>query len=199
MTENNYNNNSLPDLRQPINNITDEDNPKDYTQYDDMLQDISGHYGKESGNVEDLMNRISFHETGHDQRYKADARQVASGGGEGVGRGLFQFEQRMIDPNPGKLAQAGGLTARNRLAQYFEGKGHEIPDWLNQEGMNDPSIGFDASQLTPDQQRMLFLGNVRMGGDRTLEGMENTADWWSQHHHIGGGRTDEFGRSMDSY
>jgi len=201
--------NSQNPLKQNVNDVSGMENANNYNQtseaktqdspYQAMLKDISGHYGKESGNVEDLMNRIAFHETGGDQRYNPKARQVASGGGEGVGRGLFQFEQRYRDPNTGELGQAGGLTARNRLAQYFEGKGQDVPEWLNQENMNDPSVGFDASQLTPEQQKMLFLGNIRMGKGRTLEGMEDTADWWSKHHHIGGGRGGAFEDSMRYY
>lgn len=212
--------NPLNPLNQKVNEVSTMENTNNYNQtsaaktqdspYQTMLKDISGHYGKESHNVEDLMNRISFHETGHDQRYDPGARQVASGGGEGVGRGLFQFEQRMIakdesgkpilDEAGNKIyVQAGGLTARNRLAEYFKEKGQEIPSWLSQKGMDDPSIGFDASQLTPDQQKMLFLGNIRMGRGRNLEGMENTADWWSTHHHIGGGRGGEFEDSMRYY
>ena len=188
-------------MAENINNLTQEvygeDNPMNYNQ---MLNLVSGHYSKSPEEVENLMNRISFHETGPSQRYEPGAKQVIAGGGEGVGRGLFQFEQRYRNPDTQELEQAGGLTARNRLAKLFEDThGGYVPDWLNQEGMSDQSIGFDASQLTADQQKMLFLGNIRMGGGRTLEGMENIPEWWTQHHHIGGGRTGEFEDSMDMY
>ncbi len=167
--------------------------------YEEMLGNVASQYNTTPEALEDLMNRVSFHETGPSQRYQTDATQILQGGEKGVGQGLFQFEQRYRNPNTGELEQAGGLTARNRLANYYDSQGLETPDWLSQPGMDDPSKGFNAGALTGNQQRMLFLGNIAMGKDRTFEGMEDIPSWWSQHHHIGGGRTDEFERSMDAY
>ncbi len=177
--------------------------------YEEMLGNVASQYNTTPEALEDLMNRVSYHETGPYQRYQSDAVQMLEGGKQGVGQGLFQFEQRMIKKNNGQpvlnadgspiYVQAGGLTARNRLANYYDSQGLETPDWLSQPGMDDPSKGFNAGALTGNQQRMLFLGNIAMGKDRTFEGMEDIPSWWSQHHHIGGGRTDEFERSMDAY
>jgi len=181
---------NLNPMNQKVYDVSDNDSPLNYNQ---MLHLASNQYGKDPEAIADLMNRIAYHESAGTMN---PAMQQYEGG---PGRGLFQFEQRYRDKETGELGQAGGLTARNRLAQLYEQQGANIPDWLFQDRMQDPSVGFDASQLTKEQQGMLFLGNVLMGKGRTLEGMENTTDWWAKHHHIAGGRQDAFDDSMSAY
>ena len=75
----------------------------------------------------------------------------------------------------------------------------DVPDWLYQANMNDPTVGFDASLLSPEQQRMLFMGDIAMGKGGTFEGIENLPNWWSKYHHKGGGRIGDFEDSMKHY
>ena len=200
-------------LNQPVNNVSEIQNPNNYNQtqmvtdapientetdYDHMISNITTQYDTTPEILEDVMNKISFHETGHNQRYDEDAIQELTGGGQGEGRGLFQFEKRMQD-DQGQYGQAAGLTARNRLKNWYKWNQMDVPDWLFQNNMTDPTVGFDASQLTREQQKMLFMADIAMGKGRTFEGIENLPSWWSKYHHVGGGKTGDFEHSMSKY
>jgi hypothetical protein len=133
------------------------------------------------------------------------------GSKEGEGRGLFQFEQTFINPKTGKYEQASGMTARNRLVNQMKEFGvskSDIPEWLSQKGMKNPKIGFDASILNPEQQRMLFLGNMMKHPEadmgKVISGDTTLADFWQKFHQAGGaGVRDErmasFEESMGRY
>jgi hypothetical protein len=175
------------------------------SSYDNMLGKMSERYGSSREDIENLMNRISFHES----KDVADQQQ----GDGGPGRGLFQFEQTYQYPEghelEGQYGQAGGMTARNRLANYYEDiLKEEPPDWLTQENMNNPEVGFDASILTPDQQKMMFLANTRMNKDKGANfspaNIKNTGEWWRKHHWAGAekdapDRLASFARDMSEY
>ena len=83
----------------------------------------------------------------------------------GPGRGLFQFEEGN---------HSGGITAAKRTKQYLEHLGEEIPD---------------ASKLNADQQKMLFLGNMRMHPradfSKVWKGDESIEDFWANYHWAG--------------
>lgn len=192
----------------------------DYKLLEGMLGDLGGEYRTSGGkkikgwnqNPEDMlsaMTKIAFHETGAQTGLSPEAVNMMqkTNEGYGPGRGLFQYEQRYRNPESQEYEQAGGMTARNRLSKYFEGQDMDIPEWLSQEGMNDPSVGFDASKLSPSQQYMLFLGDK--AGDKTAHmrdiGQEGgVRDFWAEEHWAGPKeelqkKTQSFGESMGVY
>ena len=107
------------------------------TDYEQMMGDFSGHWCQTQEGLEDIMDKVSYHESKGKNVYQT---------GGGPGAGLFQYETG---------AGQGGMTARNRLAKWYGSQGKEVPDWLNQEGMDE--MGFDATKLNPEQQKMLFM------------------------------------------
>jgi len=165
------------------------------TILDSLLRIAQDGWGIDQEQILESMNKIAYHETGgtfdpSQQQHK-----------EGPGRGLYQFEQRYKNPETGEYEQAGGMTAANRLMEMFEREKKEIPDWLMQEGMQNPEIGFDASLLDEQQQQQLFLANALrnpnkegegygkagiydIDGDKTISDDE-LADYWAQYHHAG--------------
>ena len=166
--------------------------------YSAMMQHLLDVKGGTSKQYEDLMNRIAFHETGAQQRMKENAIQlIKNDKGElvpqGVGRGLFMLEAGDA---------AGGITAVNRTYKEFKDSGMEIPKWL-QEAYKEKSL--DASKLTGDQQRTLFIGNYLQHPKANLgawkDGKISTEQFWGNYHHAGGSTTnyDSFRESMTAY
>ena len=138
------------------------------TDYEQMMGDFSGHWGQTQEGLEDIMDKISYHESKGKNVYQT---------GGGPGAGLFQYETG---------AGQGGMTARNRLAKWYGSKGKEVPAWLNQEGMDEK--GFDATKLSPEQQKMLFMADKRYHPTASLspEATQDVGEWWAQNHWAGG-------------
>jgi hypothetical protein len=155
------------------------------TDYGKMMSQFGRHWRQDQAGLEDIMGKVAYHES--------KGKNVSQEGG-GPGQGLFQYEKTFKDKK-GNYAQAGGMTARNRLANWYTSPeeaggfgGTEIPDWLIQEGMGDPSIGFDASQLSEEQQRMMFLADKRYDETASLtkEATSDLGNWWAKEHWKGG-------------
>ncbi len=111
---------------------------------------------KTSGDVVDSIT----HQIGYvESKNVPTAVQKASGGGEGPGRGLFQFEK----------STGGGSgafqTALNRTENLYRKIGQDVPDWLAGARSSD-----DASQLTSSQQQEILLGDLAMksGSDKLI-------------------------------
>ena len=141
------------------------------SDYDEMMNDMMGQYGRTREDLEGIMNKIGHHESAGTM----DPSIHQYGGGPG--RGIYQYETG---------ANQGGITARNRLARWFKSKMKDIPEWLSQENMD--TEGFDASKLTPEQQNMLFLADKRYHPTASLSA-EDTSDlsgWWARNHWAGG-------------
>lgn len=161
--------------------------------YSAMMKHLVDVKGGVAGDYEDLMNRIAYHETGAQQRMRPDAIQIVDGKKAGVGRGLFQFEVG---------DGAGGITAVNRTYQEFKNSGMEVPDWL-EKAYTQKSL--DASKLTGEQQKVLFIGNYLRHPKANLgawrEGKVSTEQFWGNFHHAGGATTnyDSFRESMTDY
>ena len=140
--------------------VAERVNSDNFNDYNSLLTEASEKWGLEPTQLEDYMNRIAFHESGG----VADRLQ----GNEGPGRGLFQFETGL---------NQGGHTAANRL-KYELGYS---PEWLN---ITDE--GVDASSMSPEQQRMLFLANYlqKPGKSSGMSGIteDNLSDWWLENH-----------------
>ena len=88
----------------------------------------------------------------------------------GPGRGMFQYEG------------PSGATAVKRTLSFFKEKGIDPPQWLSQL-KNKKSVDF--SQLSEEQQRMLFLGDKKMGaGDlsKVMSGKQTIQEFWGKYH-----------------
>ena len=87
------------------------------------------------------------------------AKQKSSGGGEGPGRGLYQFE----------TSTEGGSgafqTALNRTENLYNQLGQDVPGWFVGARSMD-----DASELTVTQQQEVLLGDLAMksGSDKLI-------------------------------
>lgn len=154
-----------------INGVTMAD-----TEYDFLLNSISQDKQVPIPVLEDLMENIAIWESDFNRReVKPDAVQV----GGGPGRGAFQFE--LMDGGSGR-----NKSAKTRLNNYYKMLKRERPEWLK----NLPD-NFDASTLPLEQQKMLFLGDARMGPGNLskLVAEENpmtVGDWWAERHKIKG-------------
>lgn len=140
---------------------------------------------KKGGTAEqynDLMNAIAFHETGPHQRMKPNAVQLVEVDGKikpgGPGRGLFMFEVG---------DDMGGITAINRTYKEYKDAGLEIPEFLA-EAYKQTSI--DMSTLTPEQQKIVFLGNYlqhpKANFSDVMNGKQSYDDFWFSFHQAGG-------------
>ncbi len=168
-------------LNQEVYNVSNVENPSNYTQ---MLGEMAERYKQTPQTLEDLMNRIAFHES-------AGGNPTLHQYGGGPGRGLFQFEAGEAQ---------GGATAMNRLQRYF---GENAPDWTQY----DSSEGVDAAKLSPEQQKMLFMANLRYHPEASLTGVtpENLGEsFWAPYHWAGDAadkpaRLRSFDESMGAY
>tara|TARA_R100000231_G_C5330507_1_gene166320 strand:+ start:9778 stop:10275 length:498 start_codon:yes stop_codon:yes gene_type:complete len=151
-------------------------------EYQDMLSSTAGLYGMASSELEDIMDRIAFHESAQTMDPSIEQR------GGGPGRGLFQFE---LGENQ------GGMTAMRRLRQMFDEQG-SIPEWTNY----DPREGLDASTLNEEQQKMLFMANIRKHPTASLTGVtpDNLAEFWQTYHYAGPeDKRNLFNETMNAY
>jgi len=137
------------------------------SDYDTMISQFGEHWGQDKAGLENIMNQVGYHESQGQNVYQT---------GGGPGAGIYQYETGQGQ---------GGMTARNRLAGWYQNQGKEVPSWLNQEGMEN--TGFDAALLTPEQQNMLFLADKRYHPTASLtpEATSDIADWWGKNHWAG--------------
>ena len=140
---------------------------------------------KKGGTAEqyaDLMNSIAFHETGPQQRMSPNAVQLIERGDtlvpEGPGRGLFMFEAG---------DDMGGITAVNRTYKEYKDAGMDVPEFL-EKAYSMKSI--DLSKYTPEQQKIIFLGNYlqhpKANFSKVMNGEESYEDFWFNYHQAGG-------------
>lgn len=118
-----------------------------------------------------LLNSIANHETG--DTLSSTQKQV----GGGPGRGKYQFE---IGKNK------GGITAARRLKDYYTRNNNPIPKWLDKSIQGE---SLDVTTLTPEQQDVLYLGNMREHPRADLanvmSGKETVPDFWANYHWSG--------------
>jgi hypothetical protein len=166
--------------------------------YEKMIGQFGEHWGQDQAGLEDIMGKVAYHES--------KGENVSQTGG-GPGQGLFQYEKNYEDPETGEMVQAGGMTARNRLSNWYQSQDMDSPDWLSQEGMDE--AGFDASQLDEEQQRMLFLADKRYHPSASMspEATSDLGNWWAKEHWAGGEegsdiydkRVGSFNRDLEEY
>jgi hypothetical protein len=124
-------------------------------------------------NVADM---VAYHESGPQQRMNPNARQILQGGGEGPGRGMFQFED--------STASGSFDTAKQRYKNTIDSvrdRGYVLE--------LDPEIieAKNADDLTADQQRAIFYANLIQGPASLsdyAEGNMSLEDLWIQGHKL---------------
>ena len=137
-----------------------------------------------------LMDYIAYHETGPidpsvpDQRMNPAAQQyiydekLKKYVPDGTGKGLFMFESH---------ENAGGNLASNRLAALLKREGIPQPKWLTDIWEGKKSV--DASKLSADQQKMLFLAYHREHPTSNFSELWNKTltkpQWWGKYHWAG--------------
>ena len=146
-----------------------------------------------------LMDYIAYHETGPvdssvpDQRMNPAAQQyiydekLKKYVPSGTGKGLFMFESHIEYDKEGKPLSTGGNMASNYLAQILEDEGIDKPQWLTNIWAGKKKV--DASKLTADQQKMLFLAYHRQHPkshfSELWEGTLTKPQWWGKYHWAG--------------
>jgi len=124
---------------------------------------------------------IAFHES----KLNPSSKQL----GGGPGRGLFQYEI-------GKEASAS--AARKRAQAAFKRYNLEPPEWLSSLD-ND----YDPSELTEEQQFILFLGDHRERPNSDFAKLNEMplADWWGKYHQTQDDpkKKETFNRDMQAY
>lgn len=159
-------------------------------ELDLILKELIKEKGGTKESYRNLLNSIAYHESAHTM----DPTLKQYGGGPG--RGKYQFEEG---------DHKGGITAAKRTKQYLESKGIDIPAWLDNVTSN---TSLDASELTANQQDVLFLGNMRMHPkadfSKVWKGEETVPDFWANYHWAGNpadrkDRLNAFNTSLDKY
>ena len=153
--------------------------------YTHMLVNISERYKQTAEFLEQIMDRISYHESRRDP--------VCKQLGGGPGRGLFQFE---LGP------REGGETAMNRLLRWCKANQIDAPDLTK----ISTKIGVDASEIPSLGQNMLFMGNVRYHPKASFKNLtyKDLPLWWAKYHWAGPdsqaeARIKSFQQSMSYY
>ena len=148
---------------------------------DSLLFTASEKWNIDESQIMENMNKIAFHES----KYGTDKYQSQQIGG-GPGRGLFQYET-------GK--GMGAHTAINRLINITD----SYPKFL--EGIVDKN--YDISELTEEEQKMLFLADKLKDPTASLKGVdtpEELAEFWADEHWAGYGEDLDLKRNkMDKF
>ena len=151
-----------------------------------LLGQAESNWGMDEAAIQDAMAKIAFHESKGD----AKAMQLLDDGSYGVGRGLYQYE--IGD-------KEGAHTAINRLISFNESRGNQYDISFLDSMIKNKS--YDFSQLTPEQQNMLFLADklgdktANMGrydtdGDKVLSN-EELAGFHADEHYAGYGNAQD--------
>lgn len=155
-----------------------------------LIQKLIKEKGGSREDYLNLLDSIAYHESAH----TLDPTIKQQGGGPG--RGKYQFE---VGNN------AGAITAARRTKQYYQEKGMKIPEWLESATSN---TSLDATNLTSEQQDILFLGNMRKHPKANFknvwDGKESISDFWANYHWAGADkdrnkRLDSFNSSLNDF
>jgi hypothetical protein len=143
------------------------------TLLDSLLFTAENKWNIDKEHIIENMNKIAFHES----KYGTEQYTPIQKGG-GPGRGLFQFE---------KGEDQGAETAITRLINQLGYK----PNFL--EGIEEKD--YDISGLLPEQQQILFLGNLLQKPEKgagfydinkdDLYSNKELANLWATHHQAG--------------
>jgi len=156
----------------------------------ELLTKASSNWNMDEEAIQDAMSKIAFHESkfGTDDYTPVQVSDKAESG-YGPGRGLYQYE---VDVDG---EQGGAHTAINRLINFNKELDNPYDISFLDSIIEDKS--YDFSQLTPEQQNMLFLadkledetanmGKFDLDGDRMLSN-EELAGFHADEHWAGHG------------
>ena len=170
--------------------------------YDYLMEEIVNFEGAsvDQEQMEALMNLVAYHEsdktmdpsTIQKSNVKNEKGEVI-GSKEGPGRGLYQYEITTGSK------QGGGRTAMNRLLTAYGGERNpqgaysKLPNWAkeyfdvnNDSGYPNPKGDVDFSELTEEQQKILFLADKLIEPNAIKDiGQISATEWWAKHHHKG--------------
>ena len=171
--------------------------PQGLEPYDYIMEKVLQKAKVDQDQVERLMTLVGVHESGGDPniRQKSNVyneKNEVIGSTEGPGRGLYQYELETLG------GSGAGRVAMNRLyaalgGDLIEGKKPtNMPKWMdkyfsiNQWGHHEASGDVDFSELTEEQQKMLFLADKLMT-EGAIKDIGTLADheWWAKYHHKG--------------
>jgi len=96
-----------------------------------------------------VRDTIAYHETGPHQRMQPNAVQITNRGGQGVGRGMYMYDQPST------------LTAANRVDDIANYMGLETPSFIS--NLRESNGTSRADTLSREQQDMLFMGDLIEG------------------------------------
>ena len=114
-----------------------------------LLSKAESNWGMDEAAIQDAMARMAFHESKYGTpEYTPIQISDKSSTGYGPGRGLYQYE--IGD-------QGGAHTAINRLISFNDKSGNKYDVSFAQDMLDNKS--YDFSQLSPEQQNMLFLAD----------------------------------------
>ena len=182
---------------------------KGLNTYDRVMNIVLGHAKVDQKQIEELMDKIAYHET--DGTMRTDMHQYKGG----PARGLFQYELKASKKTP--KASGHGRTAMNRLYSVLGGvlpsKGGKpasdpinMPDWMepyfkrNRYGAYEASGDVDFSKLTGEQQRTIFLADkLKTKGAIPSIGMDKDSKWWSIYHQKGDSNIKDFEEDSGRY
>lgn len=114
-----------------------------------------------------VRDTIAYHETGPHQRMQPNAVQITDTGEEGVGRGMYMYDQPST------------LTAANRLDSISSYMGLETPSFIS--NLRKSKGTSRADTLSREQQDMLFMGDLIQGpapGKAYGAGQTNIESLW---------------------
>ena len=168
---------------------------------DSLLFTAEQNWGIDSEEIQEAMNKIAFHESKGNPSAIQQSDKTTTG--IGPGRGLFQFEVG---------EDQGAHTAINRLTSQLKKENLAIPQFLT--GLD--SSNYDISSLSPEQQQIIFLGNLLQTPDKTEKGYgparfedidndgeisnEELAQYWAQYHQAGTKpNTTEYQNMLDKF
>lgn len=118
-----------------------------------------------------VRDTIAYHETGPHQRMQPNAVQITNRGGQGVGRGMYMYDQPST------------LTAANRVDDIANYMGLETPSFISNLRESDGTSRADT--LSREQQDMLFMGDLIEGpapGRAYGAGQTNIESLWYRGH-----------------
>lgn len=141
--------------------------------YEELLKELIREKGGTREQYLKLLDYISFHETGGTMD-PTTIQRSDNASGIGPGRGKYQIE--------GPDGSNRLLTAANRTANYYKKLGKPVPEEIKR--IQSGEI-YDATQLHPELQDTLVLGDLRMKGGLDLKdyisGKLSPEDLWVNH------------------
>lgn len=185
--------------------------------YNKLVKEAAGLAGLTVKEIEYAMDAISYHEAGKGM----DPLQKQFG--DGPGRGLFQYEIVNWKDSKGNPSSGAGRTAMNRLYSYLGGnlltgvepkympgfvsdanqrqlyknkEGNVEKWWARSAKYANGSNEFDATHLSGQQQKILFLADKIQDKSIAQMGKKSLASWWLDHHNKTQGTLDRAKRKV---